>query len=89
MKRIQRSNRFKKDYRRMLRRGVDEKRFLAVIQKLAADEPLPEKCRPHILSGGWAGFWECHIAPDWLLIYEFDEESVTLQRTGTHSDLFE
>ncbi len=89
MKGIQRSNKFKKDYRRMLKRGVDERRFLAVILKLAADEPLPESCRPHILSGDWAGFWECHIAPDWLLIYEFDDEFVTLQRTGTHSDLFE
>jgi len=89
MKSVHSSNRFKKDYRRMLKRGVDEERFTDVLNKLVVNEPLPERCRPHILSGGWAGFWECHITPDWLLIYEFDDETVTLQRTGTHSDLFE
>ncbi len=89
MKRIERSNKFKRDYRRMLKRGVDESKFASVIKKLLLDEPLPDRCRPHLLSGRWAGFWECHIAPDWLLIYEFNEETVTLQRTGTHSDMFE
>ena len=89
MKRIRRSNAFKRDYRRMIKRGAEEKRFTDLAGKLVSGEPLAARCRPHILSGDWAGFWECHIAPDWLLIYEFDDESVTLQRTGTHADLFE
>lgn len=89
MKRIRRSNQFKKDYRRMMKRGVSETKFREIVRKLVAGEPLPERCRLHMLSGDWDGFWECHIAPDWLLIYTFDEETVTLLRTGTHADLFE
>ena len=88
MRKIQRTNRFKKDYRRMLKRGVDEQRFQQVIRCLVHDQPLPEQCRPHLLSGDWQGFWECHIAPDWLLIYGLTDDTLILARTGTHADLF-
>lgn len=61
-----------------------------VIKRLAMGEPLPEKNRYHILSGEYLGCRECHIAPDWLLIYEVDGDELILYltRTGTHSDLF-
>jgi len=56
---------------------------------LMADAALPARCRPHKLSGNYADLWECHIAPDWLLIYDFDDTYLRLYRTGTHSDLFD
>ena len=61
-----------------------------MLKLLAAGEPLPEKNRDHPLTGDFRGFRECHIAPDWLLIYEVEEETLILYltRTGTHSDLF-
>lgn len=61
-----------------------------VIKKLAAGEPLPERNKDHPLSGDYAGCRECHVAPDWLLIYEIVDETLMLYltRTGTHSDLF-
>ena len=89
MRRIRRTNRFKKDFRRMIRRGGSQEKFLKIVTALQKDDPLPPTARPHMLSGTWAGFWECHIAPDWLLIYELTEDEVILVRTGTHADLFE
>lgn len=61
-----------------------------VIEKLSMGEPLPEQYRDHELTGGWKGHRECHIRPDWLLIYyrENDVLVLTLTRTGSHSDLF-
>lgn len=58
--------------------------------KLAMEKPLPEKCRDHALTGNWEGHRECHIQPDWLLVYRIEEDVLvlTLARTGTHSDLF-
>jgi mRNA interferase YafQ len=63
----------------------------AVIEALADDSPLPERCRPHMLSGNWVGHWECHIRSDWLLIYKLTDEVMvlTLVRTATLSDLFD
>ena len=64
--------------------------LFAITDLLEEDKPLPEKCRNHQLYGNYEGCWECHINPDWLLIYIKDTEIriVSLQRTGTHSDLF-
>ncbi len=61
-----------------------------VIKKLANGEELPARNRDHVLSGDYAGLRECHVTPDWLLVYEIDDESIILYltRTGTHSDLF-
>ncbi|MGN1325689.1 MAG: type II toxin-antitoxin system YafQ family toxin [Candidatus Spyradenecus sp.] len=81
---------FKRDYKRLLKRGIDEARFQTVVSLLACGESLPPSYRDHALSGDYAGFRECHIKPDWLLIYkqEADKLILTLTRTGSHSDLF-
>lgn len=84
------TNRFKKDYKLMLKRGCKPKLLEDVVDQLRRQQPLPEKNRDHELTGDYAGFRECHIMPDWLLIYRVEEDALllTLTRTGTHSDLF-
>lgn len=81
---------FRKDYKRVVKRGYNVKLMEDIINKLAKGEKLPEKNHDHSLSGDYAGCRECHITPDWLLIYEIDngELILYLTRTGTHSDLF-
>jgi len=82
--------RFQKDLKRIKRRGFNVSLLTDVIKTLAAGEQLPERNKDHMLSGDYAGCRECHIAPDWLLIYEIDGNNLILYltRTGTHSDLF-
>jgi len=72
------------------KRGYDISLLTDVIKKLANGEELPARNRDHVLSGDYAGLRECHVTPDWLLVYEIDDESIILYltRTGTHSDLF-
>ena len=84
------SNQFKRDLRLAAKRGYDVDLLDESVNKLASKEELPEKNRDHNLTGKYAGFRECHIQPDWLLIYKIEHESLTLllTRTGTHSDLF-
>ena len=81
---------FKKDYKKVVKRGYSIKLMEDIIRKLANGEPLPEKHQDHNLSGNYSSCRECHITPDWLLIYEIDngELILYLTRTGTHSDLF-
>ena len=81
---------FKKDYKLAMRRGLDMEALDAVIASLAMGIPLPEKNRDHALTGNWAGHRECHVSPDWLLIYRIDEDVLVLAltRTGSHSNLF-
>lgn len=81
---------FKKDYKRIVKRGYDMRLLEKVIELLANQKPLPEKNLDHQLSGDYAGCRECHITPDWLLIYEVADEELILYltRTGSHSDLF-
>ena len=82
---------FKKDYQRMLRqKGCTAAQFKIVLDYLVNEKPLPEKYKDHALSNNWAGFRECHIRPDWLLIYKIEKERLvlTLTRTGSHSELF-
>ena len=88
MKTSIRTNRFKKDWKRMEKRGYKFDKLANILRLIESEEPLPEKCRPHILSGDWDGYWECHIASDWLLIWEDTGDSIILVATGTHSDLF-
>lgn len=90
MLRIRYETGFKKDYKRMVKRGCDISLMTDIINKLASGIPLPPKNRDHGLSGDYSGFRECHIAPDWLLIYQIDKEELILclTRTGSHSDLF-
>lgn len=84
------TTRFKKDYRQAMKRGLNIDLLDDVIRTLARGETLPEKNRDHELTGDWAGHRECHILPDWLLIYRIEDDILvlTLSRTGTHSDLF-
>ncbi len=81
---------FKKDYKRVVKRGYNIKLLEDIIKKLANGETLSEKHKDHALSGDYTGCRECHITPDWLLIYEIDngELILYLTRTGSHSDLF-
>ena len=84
------STQFKKDYKLAMKRGYPIEELDRVIRLLAEDDPLPEKYKDHELSGNWRGFRECHIQPDWLLIYRIYNNNLilSLARTGTHSDLF-
>lgn len=90
MYRLKFTNQFKKSYRLMIKRGEDIKLLHDVINQLMNGETLDEKYKDHTLSGNYKGFRECHIKPDWLLIYYIEKDvlTLTLVDTGTHSDLF-
>ena len=81
---------FKKDFKLAMKRGLKIELLEDVIAALAMGETLPEKHKDHALTGNWVGHRECHVLPDWLLIYRIEDEVLvlTLSRTGTHSDLF-
>lgn len=80
---------FKRDYKKMKKRNYDMELLNAVVEKLQNGEDLNENNRDHSLSGNWSGYRECHILPDWLLIYKISNEKLVLSliRTGSHSDL--
>lgn len=84
------TTRFKKDYKLASKRNLNIDLLDDVIEKLAKGKPLDSACRDHELSGNWAKHRECHVAPDWLLVYYLDEDVLvlTLVRTGSHSDIF-
>ncbi|MBR6062029.1 MAG: type II toxin-antitoxin system YafQ family toxin [Spirochaetales bacterium] len=84
------TNQFQKDLKLAQRRGYNMQAITDVIKKLADGETLPKKNYDHALSGKYKGCRECHIQPDWLLIYEIENQELILylSRTGTHSDLF-
>lgn len=84
------SNQFKKDLKLAKKRGLKINQLKEVIDTLANSQPLSEKYRDHNLSGEYSGFRECHIEPDWLLIYRVEDRELELFlfRTGSHSDLF-
>lgn len=81
---------FKSDYKRIVKRGYDTRLLEQVIELLAEQKPLPEKFRDHDLTGNYKGCRKCHIQPDWLLVYEVNNDELILYliRTGSHSDLF-
>lgn len=87
---IKHTTQFKKDYKLAQKRHLNISLLKEVVKTLANGEALDEKYRDHALSGNWRGHRECHITPDWLLIYRYDDDVLvlTLTRTGTHSDLF-
>ena len=87
---IKTTKRFDKDLKKLKKRKYDLKLLAKIINKLSDSEILPEKYRDHYLNGDYKGFRECHIQPDWLLIYKIEKNILvlTLSRTGTHSDLF-
>lgn len=85
---VAQTKQFKKDVKRMRKRGKDLEKVKAVIDLLVAEEPLPPKNRDRKLGGNWIGRRDCQIEPDWILIYKLTEDELLLERTGTHSDLF-
>ena len=87
---VEQSNKFKRELKAIKRRGYSLTLLNDVVDTLAAGKPLSIKNNDHALKGNWKGYRECHVAPDWLLIYKIDAGVLvlTLQRTGTHSDLF-
>ena len=88
MKPVIQTSQFKKDIRRLKKRGKDLEKLGNVVRLLAADEPLEEKHRDHALIGRWVGSRDCHVEPDWILIYRNESASLYLERSGSHSDLF-
>lgn len=82
------SSQFKRDHRLCVKRGYDMALLETVVDTLRIPAPLPVKNREHVLTGNWAGYQECHISPDWLLIYRVSGNELRLARTGTHADLF-
>ena len=84
------TSQFKRDYKLAMKRGLKISLLEEVVAHLALGESLPDKNRDHPLTGNWSGHRECHIQPDWLLIYlkENDVLTLTLVDTGTHADLF-
>lgn len=87
---IEYTGRFKRDYKLAIKRGYNESLINKVIGIIVSGKQLPAKNSAHKLSGDYKDCWECHILPDWLLIWQFDPstQTVILIRTGTHSDLF-
>ncbi len=89
MKAFQFRSAYRKDLKRITKRGYDLELLVGVLSRFAAGEALPAANRDHVLKGEWLGWRERHIEPDWLLIYQTTDDEVVLARTGTHSDLFE
>ena len=90
LRHIKHTSQFKKDLRKSKRQGKDMDLLDIIVTKLANDEPLPTKHRDHALTGSWQGFRECHVTPDWLLVYQKLDENVLLlilTRLASHSEL--
>ena len=86
--RLSQTAQFKKDIKRQAKQGNNHNKLIAVVQLLLANKVLPPQNRDHPLKGGWKGRRDCHIEPDWILIYRRTEDELRLERTGSHSDLF-
>ena len=82
------TNRFERDLKRAIKRGKDLDKLWKIVELLLDNKPLEKRHRPHPLSGNYATAWECHREPDWLLIWNQEDDQLVLSRTGTHSDLF-
>ncbi|MBU1932273.1 type II toxin-antitoxin system YafQ family toxin [Patescibacteria group bacterium] len=82
------TNRFEKDLKLMIKRGSDPENIKSIVRKLIDEIPLERKHRDHLLIGNFKDRRECHIEPDWLLIYRLDGSMIIFERTGTHADLF-
>ena len=78
-----------RDLENVRKRNLNESRLYETLNILMNEGRLPMQFRPHKLSGKYAGLWECHVASDWLLVYDITETEVIVYRTGSHTDLFE
>ena len=87
---IEPTNKFKKDLKLCKSRGYDIELIRTVIKKLSNGEKLEDKYKDNDLKGNWSGYRECHVLPDWLLVYKYNNDDLILilTRTGSHSDLF-
>ena len=85
---IRQSTQFRRDVKRLKRQRADLIQLETIIKQLVAQNPLVEHYRDHALVGNWKGFRECHIQPDWILIYRIEDEELQLARTGSHAELF-
>jgi mRNA interferase YafQ len=88
MKQLSQTKQFSKDVKRMVKRGKDLEKLQRLVVQLANGQVLEPKHRDHPLIGEWRGSRDCHIEPDWLLLYTVEDTNLRLERTGTHSDLF-
>ena len=88
MKRVSQTTHFSRDLKRMRKRGKDISKLREVVKQLAAGKALDPRLRDHALIGQWQPSRDCHIEPDWVLIYTADAATLRLERTGTRSDLF-
>ena len=89
MRKLSQTKQFVRDVRRMRRRGKDIGKLKIVVGRLAQGKALDAKHRDHALTGMWKNYRDCHIEPDWVLIYSMDRNNLRLERTGSHNDLFE
>ena len=85
---LSQTRQFKRDIKRQVGRGKRIDKLKALIELLHAGKPLPRKYKDQPLAGEWVGHRDCHVEPDWILIYRILEDELRLERTGTHSDLF-
>lgn len=82
------TNAYKRDIRKLVKQGKDLEELYTILEMLVSEQPLPVKYRDHVLTGNWRGRRECHIHPDWLLIYKVEGQILYLERSGSHSELF-
>lgn len=85
---LQTQRAFERDAKKMKRRNKDLSKLKEILEILVSGKNLPNKYRNHKLTGNYRGYWECHIEPDWLLIYKKTSSIIILERTGSHADLF-
>ena len=88
MKIIRQANSFKRDLKKVIKRSKNLEKLYLIVESLAKNQKLNPRNKHHKLSGNYSDKWECHIEPDWLLIYKVTDKLVILYRTGTHADLF-
>jgi mRNA interferase YafQ len=82
------SRQFKRDRKLMEKRNKDIEKLKKLMALISNEVPLPERCQEHLLHGTYEGFTECHVEPNWLLVYKFEQGTVVFDRTGSHADLF-
>ena len=88
MKKISQTTQFARDVKKIRKRGKDIEKLRKVVKQIANGKALQQKYRDHALTGQWRPARDCHVEPDWILIYTVDKNTLRLERTGTHSNLF-
>ena len=88
MKAVYETSQFRKDIKKLKKQGKDFEKLRDAVRRIANEERLEDRYRDHALIGPWRGSRDCHIEPDWLLIYRTDDACLYLERSGSHSDLF-